>query len=68
MMLEKRAQLDSIVDAIGRTEALLRSGTCDWESIARVIQVIQMEKNSEWVQKYFTNDQIQTMQELGASS
>jgi hypothetical protein len=68
MMLEKRAQLDSIVDAIGRTEALLQSGTCYWESIARVIQVIQMEKQTEWVQKYFTSDQIQTMQELGASA
>ena len=68
MMLEKRAQLDSIVDAIGRTEALLQSGSCDWESIARVIQVIRMEQQTDWVKKYFTDEQRQRLGGLVGSS
>src|SRR5688500_9666923 len=57
MMQEKRSQLDAIVQAIEETESLLKSGKCDWESIARVIQVIQMEQKTDWVNKYFTDDQ-----------
>ena len=68
MMREKREQLDSIVKAIDETQALLESGTCDWESIARVITVIQMEQKTDWVKKYFTDKQLETMQVLGAES
>lgn len=68
MMEEKRAQLDTIVKAIEETEALLHSGHHDWESIARVIQVIQMEQKTDWVKKYFTDEQRQKMEELGWTS
>jgi MerR family transcriptional regulator, thiopeptide resistance regulator len=68
MMQEKRAQLDAIVKAIEETEALLQAGRYDWESIARVIQVIQMEQKTDWVKKYFTDDQLQKMEELGQAS
>ena len=68
MMREKRSQLDAIVKAIEETEALQQTGGCDWESIARVIQVIQMEQNKDWVKKYFTDDQLQKMEELGQAS
>jgi MerR family transcriptional regulator, thiopeptide resistance regulator len=64
MMQEKRSQLDAIIKAIGETEMLLRAGQCDWESIARVIQVIQVEQQTDWVKKYFTDEQIQKMEEL----
>lgn len=68
MMEEKRRQLDTIIKAIAKTEALLQAGNCDWESIAGVIQVIQMEQKSEWVKKYFTEEQIQKMDELSKAS
>jgi DNA-binding transcriptional MerR regulator len=68
MMLVKRNQLDAIVKAIEETEALIQHGRHDWDSIARVIQVIQMEQNTEWVKKYFTDEQMKTMQNLSESS
>ena len=68
MMLEKRSQVDAIVKAIEETEALLEAGECDWESIARVIQVIQMEQKTDWVKKYFTEEQQQKMVEMFGES
>jgi hypothetical protein len=68
MMQEKRSQLDSIIKAIEETETLLSAGKCDWQSIARVIKAIQMEQKTEWVKKYFTDEQLQKMNELGRES
>jgi len=68
MMQEKRVQLDGIIRALAETESLLEAGTCDWESVARVIEVIRMEQKTDWVKKYFTDDQLQTMEELGNSA
>ena len=68
MMQEKRAQLESIIQAIDETEEMLRAGSCDWESLVKVIQVIQMEQNNDWAKKYFTPEQAQKMQELSESA
>lgn len=65
MMEEKRAQLDTIIRAIEETEQLLQTNQCNWESIVRVIQVIQMgQHNDQWLAKYFTPEQQETMEEL----
>jgi DNA-binding transcriptional MerR regulator len=68
MMQEKRARLDAVIRAIAETESLLEAGACDWEAVARVIEVIRMEANHEWVRKYFTDEQLRTMQQLGQES
>jgi DNA-binding transcriptional MerR regulator len=68
MMQDKRSQLDTIIKAIGETETLLQTGQCDWDSIARVIQVIQVEQQTDWVKKYFTEEQIQKMAEMGQAA
>ncbi|HEX8598827.1 MAG TPA: MerR family transcriptional regulator [Chloroflexia bacterium] len=68
MMHAKRAQLDGIIQAIDETEKLLETGECDWESLIRVIQAIQMEQNKEWVKKYFTPEQMAQMQNLSDQS
>jgi DNA-binding transcriptional MerR regulator len=68
MMQQKRRQLDSILNAIAHTEALLQAGRCDWEALVRVIEVMQMEQKTEWVKKYFNEDQLQKMQALGRAS
>lgn len=65
MMREKRTQVDNIIQAIEEAEKLLRTQQADWNSLVNVIQVIQMEQNKEWVKKYFTEDQMAQMQELG---
>jgi DNA-binding transcriptional MerR regulator len=68
MMKEKRAQIDAIIRAIEETEKLLQAGQCDWESIIRVIRVIQMEQKKDWVNKYFTPEQRKKMEELSRKS
>lgn len=68
MVEEKRKQLDAVIRAVGETEALLAAGTCDWESVARVIEAMQMEQKSDWVRRYFTDEQPQTMEELGTAA
>jgi DNA-binding transcriptional MerR regulator len=65
MMAEKRRQLDAILRAIEETEQLLDAGRCDWDAIAGVIRIIQMEQKPEWVRKYFTEEQLRKLEELG---
>lgn len=68
MMEEKRTQLDAIIRALAETERLLSAGRCEWEAVARVIEAIRMEQKNDWVSKYFTEEQRQTMADLGEKS
>jgi DNA-binding transcriptional MerR regulator len=68
MMQAKRVQLDGIIQAIDETEKLLQAGRCDWNSLTRVIQAIQMEQNKDWVKKYFTSEQQEQMRKLSEQS
>jgi DNA-binding transcriptional MerR regulator len=68
MMHAKRTQLDGIIQAIEQTEQLLQAGECDWDALVNVIQVIQMDQNKEWVNKYLTPEQQQQMQHLTEQS
>jgi DNA-binding transcriptional MerR regulator len=68
MMRAKRTQLDGIIHAITQAEQLLQAGECDWDSLVTVIQVIQMDQNKEWVNKYLTPEQQQQMQHLTEQS
>src|SRR5262249_20959332 len=43
-------------------------GRCDWDAIAGVIRVIQMEQKNEWVKKQFTEEQLRKMEELRQSA
>jgi len=68
LMAEKRAQLDTVIQALTETEKLLQTNRCDWDAIVSVIQVLQMEQNKEWVKKYFTDEQRQQMTQLSEQS
>jgi DNA-binding transcriptional MerR regulator len=68
MMREKRMQLDTIIQALDKTEQLLDSGQPAWESLVNTIQVIQMEQKQDWHDKYFTPEQRKMMQELSDKS
>ena len=68
MMREKRAQLDAILQAIEEAERHLAAEQSTFESVVRVIEVIQMQQQNDWVSKYFTPEQQQTMQELSEAS
>ena len=64
MMRDRQAQIDAILRAIERMEELLREGRQDREAIAQLIEVTQMEQKNKWVNKYFTPDQQETMNDL----
>jgi DNA-binding transcriptional MerR regulator len=64
MIREKRAQLDAILQAIEEAERLLQAEQSTFESVVRVIEVIQMQQQNDWVSKYLTPEQQQTMQQL----
>ena len=68
MMQAKRVQLDSIIQALDETAKLLHDGQCDWDSLVRVIQAIQMEQNKDWVKKYLTPEQQEQMKSLSEQS
>lgn len=68
MLVEKREQLDAILKAIDAAQTRLQSGQCDGETIRGVIQVIQMQQKQEWIQKYFTDDQLQKLDALTESA
>lgn len=68
MLGEKRRQLDAVLRAVEETERLLHGGRCDWDAIAGVIRVIQMEQQNEWVKKHFTEEQLRKMEELSRSA
>jgi DNA-binding transcriptional MerR regulator len=68
MMHERRIQLDSIIQALDETEKLLQERQCNWDTIIRVIQVIQMKQDKEWINKYFTPEQQETMKQLSEQS
>lgn len=65
MLRERRAHLDTIIQAIDR---LLEEDRCEWESLVAVIQAMQMSQNAEWQKKYFTEEQLRAMQELSKKS
>src|SRR5215213_4254696 len=68
MVQEKRAQLDAILQAIDEAERHLQTEQSSLESVVRVIEVIQMQQQQDWVSKYFTPEQREKMQQLSEES
>ena len=68
MLRGQQAQIDIIIRAIEEVEQVAYADQCIWEAIVHVIEVIQMEQKDDWVNKYFTPEQRQTMQELSKKS
>src|SRR4029077_1021986 len=68
MMREKRAQIDAILQAINEAERHLEAELSTFESVVRVIEVIQMQQQNDWVNKYFTPEQQQSINERSETS
>ena len=59
IMREKRRKLDRAMRAIERVELLLVAGEeTDWEEFAKIIEVINMQNDNEWIKKYYTDEQL----------
>lgn len=68
MLRERRAHLDAVIAATEQAERLLQTDGSDWRALVEVIRAIQMSENNEWRNKYFTDEQLATMDELRRSS
>ncbi len=68
MACERRDRLDTVIQAIEEAGRLVQADGNNWEPIAKVIRAIQMEQNTDWRKKYFTEDQLRSMEQLGAAT
>jgi DNA-binding transcriptional MerR regulator len=73
MLAEKRRQLDAILAAIDELEQVQlaqQNGAAnwDWQSLAKLVEIMQVEQKNEWVNKYFTPEQQAAMADLSRSS
>jgi MerR family transcriptional regulator, thiopeptide resistance regulator len=57
ILAEKRRQLDQAVTAIEKANALLETkDEPDWQAFKRIIEVINMQNNMDWTEKYYSED------------
>lgn len=57
IIAEKRRQLDSAILAIERAERALNAKVePDWELFRKIIEVIEMQNNMEWTNKYYSEE------------
>jgi MerR family transcriptional regulator, thiopeptide resistance regulator len=68
MMKAKQIHIDRILEAIERVEESLLSDHFKYEFITELIQVTQMKLKPEWVDKYLTTEERNTMRELAKQS
>jgi hypothetical protein len=64
MLREKRAQLDAVLQAIEQAERQLAVDQPTFATVVRIIEVIQMQQQNDWVNKYLTPEQQQAMETL----
>lgn len=56
---ERRRQIEAAIEAIERAEREIASGQgANWEALAKIIEVIEMQNNWDWVKKYYTEEQL----------
>lgn len=66
VLAEKRRQLDAAVHAIERVEKLFESEVePHWEEFAKIIEVIYMQNNKEWLMSYYSEDAQREIEERG---
>jgi DNA-binding transcriptional MerR regulator len=63
ILTERRRQIESAIEAIERAERKVASGSESlWEALGKIIEVIEMQNNWDWVKKYYTEEQLAELQ------
>lgn len=61
----KRDHIDRAVRAIELAEKSIASGRKhDWEPFRKIIEVIQMQTRKDWMRRYFTQEQLEHLEDL----
>lgn len=68
MLLDKRQQLERVIQALEETQKLLERDAQDWSAILHMIQEMQVQQNDDWRKKYFNEEQLRKMEELSQVS
>jgi DNA-binding transcriptional MerR regulator len=64
----QRRHLETIIRAIERAERVMALGKLpDWEAFRKIIEVINMQNNMEWMKKYYTEEQLEELAERGGN-
>ena len=62
----RRRQLELALQAIKRAEvAAATSGGPDWEAFRKIVEVITMQQDYEWVKQYYTEEQLADLSRRG---
>ena len=68
IIIEQRRRLELAVKAIEKVERVLAStAEPDWESFAEIIEVINMQNDMQWTDKYYSDDATQKIAERAAT-
>lgn len=64
---EQRRHLEKIIRAIESAERLMWAGELpDWKVFKKIIEVINMQNDMEWMKKYYTEEQLEELAARGA--
>jgi DNA-binding transcriptional MerR regulator len=65
-LAEKRRQLDMALRAVSEAEAVVAGGgEPDWEAFKKIVEVITMQHDTEWMKKYYTQEQLADLARRG---
>jgi len=63
---EKRRQLDMALRAVEEAERVAAGGgEPDWEAFRKIVEVITMQHDTEWIKKYYTEEQLADLARRG---
>jgi len=65
-LTEKRRQLDMALRAVEEAERVATGGgEPDWEAFRKIVEVITMQHDTEWMKKYYTEEQLADLARRG---
>ena len=65
-LTEKRRQLDMALRAVEEAERVASGGGApDWEAFRKIVEVITMQHDTEWMKKYYTEEQLADLARRG---
>ena len=62
---DKAKQIQAVIRAIDAAFNTLAGGKIEWDKFAGIIREVQMEKNQEFLKKYYTEEQLKSLAERG---
>jgi MerR family transcriptional regulator, thiopeptide resistance regulator len=66
ILAERRRRLLTAIRAIEEAEQVMASGgEANWETFAKIIEVMNMQNDWEWVKKYYTEEQLEELARRG---